>query len=175
MSLTRTSRARSTNAFRLALHKLGITAHKSAFDNTFDFLDADRGGSLEYHELNNHLRRRVGDPSHAAQYPGGGKLGSDTHLIASSEDPFAPRTPSSSVISPEERSYRAILAVDSLPASAAAALRRPRTSDSVSSIGRASRHGGWSEPEPLIRLPSGLCVTRQAFGDLISAAQQRYS
>ena len=46
-----------TREFRLALHKLGIVAHKSAFDNTFDTLDHDRSGTIDYKELNNHFRR----------------------------------------------------------------------------------------------------------------------
>ena len=50
--------------FRLALQKLGIVAHKSTCDLTFDSLDNDRSGTLEYEELNTHLRRRAGDPSH---------------------------------------------------------------------------------------------------------------
>jgi hypothetical protein len=50
--------------FRLALQKLGIVAHKSTCDLAFDSLDNDRSGTLEYEELNTHLRRRAGDPSH---------------------------------------------------------------------------------------------------------------
>ena len=50
--------------FRLALQKLGIVAHKSTCDLTFDSLDNDRSGTIEYEELNTHLRRRAGDPSH---------------------------------------------------------------------------------------------------------------
>jgi len=50
--------------FGLALQKLGIVAHKSTCDLTFDSLDNDRSGTLEYEELNTHLRRRAGDPSH---------------------------------------------------------------------------------------------------------------
>jgi hypothetical protein len=50
--------------FGLALQKLGIVAHKSTCDLTFDSLDNDRSGTLEYQELHDHLRRRAGDPSH---------------------------------------------------------------------------------------------------------------
>jgi hypothetical protein len=50
--------------FGLALQKLGIVAHKSTCDLAFDSLDNDRSGTLEYHELHEHLRRRAGDPSH---------------------------------------------------------------------------------------------------------------
>ena len=42
--------------FRLALQKLGIVAHKSTCDLTFDSLDNDRSGTIEYEELKTHLR-----------------------------------------------------------------------------------------------------------------------
>ena len=42
--------------FRLALQKLGVVAHKSDYDLTFDSLDNDRSGTIEYEELNEHLR-----------------------------------------------------------------------------------------------------------------------
>jgi Ca2+-binding EF-hand superfamily protein len=51
--------------FRSALQKLGVVAHKSHYDLTFDSFDSDRSGALEYQELYAHLRRRVGvDPPH---------------------------------------------------------------------------------------------------------------
>ena len=43
--------------WRLALTKLNIVAHKAAMDATFDTIDNDRSGTIEYAELNVHLRR----------------------------------------------------------------------------------------------------------------------
>ena len=60
--------------FRLALQKLGIVAHKSDSDLTFDSFDNDRSGTIEYEELNEHLRRRVGDPSHRSAIDVGGAV-----------------------------------------------------------------------------------------------------
>uniref|UniRef100_A0A7S2N956 EF-hand domain-containing protein n=1 Tax=Haptolina brevifila TaxID=156173 RepID=A0A7S2N956_9EUKA len=54
----------SKKEFGRALTSLGIVAHKAALDLTFDYLDNDRGGSVDYRELNEHLRRRQSDPSH---------------------------------------------------------------------------------------------------------------
>ena len=54
--------------FRLALQKLGIVAHKSTCDLTFDSLDNDRSGTIEYEELNTHLRRRAGTLRTLAPY-----------------------------------------------------------------------------------------------------------
>jgi hypothetical protein len=68
--------------FRLALQKLGVVAHKSDYDLTFDSLDNDRSGTIEYEELNEHLRRRVGDPSHRSAIDVGGAV-AGTSSVAS--------------------------------------------------------------------------------------------
>ena len=68
--------------FRLALQKLGVVAHKSEYDLTFDSLDNDRSGTIEYEELNEHLRRRVGDPSHRSAIDVGGAV-AGTSSVAS--------------------------------------------------------------------------------------------
>jgi hypothetical protein len=43
---------------------LHIHAPRSAFNELFDIVDADRSGEIDYKELNKVLRRRVEDPSH---------------------------------------------------------------------------------------------------------------
>ena len=78
--------------FRLALQKLGIVAHKSEYDLTFDSLDNDRSGTLEYHELHEHLRRRAGDPSQRdASLGTGAAMGAQRG--ASTTGGAAPRSP----------------------------------------------------------------------------------
>ena len=45
--------------FILAVANLGIVAHKQAVSALFDVLDTDRGGSIDYRELNDHLGIRM--------------------------------------------------------------------------------------------------------------------
>ena len=75
--------------FHLAMTELDVVPHKFVmfddelvkddaddddtivvFDDTFDTLDSDRSGTLEYQELHTHLRRRVEDPTHAGAMAG---------------------------------------------------------------------------------------------------------
>jgi len=75
--------------FHLAMTELDIVPHKFVmfddelvkddaddddtivvFDDTFELLDSDRSGTLEYQELHTHLRRRVEDPSHSGAMAG---------------------------------------------------------------------------------------------------------
>ena len=75
--------------FHLAMTELDIVPHKFVmfddelvkddaddddtivvFDDTFELLDSDRSGTLEYQELHTHLRRRVEDPSHSGAVAG---------------------------------------------------------------------------------------------------------
>ena len=70
--------------FRRALQKLGVVAHKSHYDLTFDSFDSDRSGALEYQELYKHLRRRVGvDPPHTISIGAVGGAGAGMRRAAS--------------------------------------------------------------------------------------------
>ena len=75
--------------FRLAMRKLGIVAKQSDYDLTFDSFDNDRSGTLEYRELNDHLRRLVSDPSHTSAMGVGGERAAISSAVS-------PRTPPSS-------------------------------------------------------------------------------
>ena len=47
------------NEFREAVLTLGVVAHKAALDALFDRIDADRGGSIDYRELDRQLGIRT--------------------------------------------------------------------------------------------------------------------
>jgi hypothetical protein len=47
------------NEFREAVLTLGVVAHKAALDALFDKIDADRGGSIDYRELDRQLGIRT--------------------------------------------------------------------------------------------------------------------
>lgn len=53
----------SKREFREALTAMGITARKAAFEKTFDTLDGDLSGSIDYRELNAQMRRKTDGPS----------------------------------------------------------------------------------------------------------------
>jgi len=155
-----------TREFRLALHKLGIVAHKSAFDNTFDTLDHDRSGTIDYKELNNHFRRRTTDPSHTKQYNNPDtSVSSRADISAPDSDPFEHQTPTPTA---------AALAHHENLFSAVSATRRARPASAPFDNTFQVRGTQRSLPEPMVRMPSGRCFTRQAYIDLLIAAQQRY-
>jgi len=147
--------------FQLALRKLGIVAHKSAFDNTFDTFDDDRSGTLEYHELNNKLRRRVDDPSHTSAMGGGGGAATSRSRAAWPQpaEEFAEAVPSLPYTGPLIRA-----------ASAPSVQANPY----AGAFG-ARRYEHFEPPMQMIKLPSGLCVPREVYDDVLRSAQQRYN
>ena len=146
--------------FQLALRKLGIVAHKSAFDNTFDTFDDDRSGTLEYHELNNKLRRRVDDPSHTSAMGGGrGAATSSRAAWAQPAEELAEAVPSLPYTGPPIRAPSAP-SVHPNPYAGAFGARR---------------YEHFEPPMQMIKLPSGLCVPREVYDDVLRSAQQRYN
>ena len=49
---------------------MGVTAHKAAFEKTFEALDADGSGTIDYQELNDQLRRKTDGPGFRDQWTG---------------------------------------------------------------------------------------------------------
>lgn len=60
----------SKREFREALAAMGVTAHKAAFEKTFEALDADGSGTIDYQELNDQLRRKTDGPGFRDQWTG---------------------------------------------------------------------------------------------------------
>ena len=83
--------------FRLALQKLGIVAHKSASDLTFDLFDKDRSGTIEYEELNTLLRRLPDSTDEPAIAAAPAELTAATYKADAAERE-RPKTPAEAVV-----------------------------------------------------------------------------
>ena len=73
---------------------LGIRAARATYDALFDECDVDGSGEIDYKELNQVLRRRASDPSHADQWSSGhwgkGGLGSNIPMSQETVDRESP-------------------------------------------------------------------------------------